>query len=141
MTAWNDVFLGVIAVATLAIAVAQVAVIVVAGRAARRLAQLAEQFERDVKPLFGQLNAIGNDAARAASLATAQVERVDRLFSDVTLRFEQTLNAVQDSVIGPVREGRALLSAFRAAMQAIRDLRQNGRARQGRAEDEDALFI
>lgn len=141
MTAWNDVFLGVIAVATLAIAVAQVAVIVVAGRAARRLAQLAEQFERDVKPLFGQLNAIGHDAARAASLATAQVERVDRLFSDVTLRFEQTLNAVQDSVIGPVREGRALLSAFRAAMQAVRDLRQNGRARQGRAEDEDALFI
>lgn len=141
MTGWNDVFLGVIAVATLAIAVAQVAVIVVAGRAARRLAQLAEQFERDVKPLFGQLNAIGSDAARAASLATAQVERVDRLFSDVTLRFEQTLNAVQDSVIGPVREGRALLSAFRAAMQAIRDLRQNGRARQGRAEDEDALFI
>jgi hypothetical protein len=48
---------------------------------------------------------------------------------------------VQDSVIGPVREGRALLSAFRAAMQAVRDLRQNGRARQGRAEDEDALFI
>ena len=141
MTAWNDVFLGVIAVATLAIAVAQIAVIVVAGRAARRLAQLAEQFERDVKPLFGQLNAIGNDAARAASLATAQVERVDRLFGDVTLRFEQTLNAVQDSVIGPVREGRALLSAFRAAMQAVRELRQNGRARQGRAEDEDALFI
>ena len=141
MTAWNDVFLGVIAVATLAIAVAQIAVIVVAGRAARRLAQLAEQFERDVKPLFGQLNAIGNDAARAASLATAQVERVDRLFSDVTQRFELTLNAVQDSVIGPVREGRALLSAFRAAMQAVRELRQNGRARQGRAEDEDALFI
>ena len=141
MTAWNDVFLGVIAVATLAIAVAQIAVIVVAGRAARRLAQLAEQFERDVKPLFGHLNAIGNDAARAASLAAAQVERVDRLFNDVTVRFEQTLNAVQDTVIGPVREGRALLSAFRAAMQAIRDLRQNGRARQGRAEDEDALFI
>ena len=141
MTAWNDVFLGVIAVATLALAVAQIAVIVVAGRAARRLAQLAEQFERDIKPLFAHLNAIGTDAARAAALAAAQVDRVDRLFGDVTLRVEQTLNAVQDSVIGPVREGRALLSAFRAAMQAIRDLRQNGRARQGRAEDEDALFI
>jgi hypothetical protein len=141
VTPWTDVFLGVIAVATLAIAVAQIAVIVVAGRAVRRVAQLAEQFERDVKPLFGHLNAIGSDAARAASLAAAQVERVDRLFADVTLRFEQTLKAVQDTVIGPVREGRALLSAFRAAMQAIHDLRQNGRARQGRAEDEDALFI
>jgi uncharacterized protein YoxC len=140
VTAWNDVFLGVIAIATLAIAVAQIAVIIVAGRAARRVAQLAEQFERDVKPLFGHLNAIGSDAARAASLAAAQVERVDQLFTDVAQRLEQTLNAVQHTVIGPVREGRAMVSAFRAALQAIRDLRQN-RARQGRAEDEDALFI
>src|SRR6185503_10286134 len=81
VTAWNDIFLGVIAVATLAIAIAQIAVIVVAGRAARRVADLAEQFERDVKPLFGHLNAIGHDAARAAALAAAQVERVDRLFN------------------------------------------------------------
>jgi hypothetical protein len=141
VTIWSNVFLGVIAVATLATAAAQIAVIILAGRAARRVAELADQLERDVKPLFGHLNAIGSDAARAASLTAAQVERVDRLFGDVAVRVEQTMNAVQDTVIGPVREGRALLSAFRAAMQAIRDFRQNGRARQGRAEDEDALFI
>jgi hypothetical protein len=141
VTAWSDVFLGVIAVATLAIAVAQIFVIVLAGRAARRVEEIAEQLERDVKPLFGHLNAIGSDAARAAALATVQVERVDRLFSDVALRVDETLNAVQHSVIGPVREVRALRSAFRAALKAIRDLRQNGRVRHGRAEDEDALFI
>jgi hypothetical protein len=141
VTGWNDVFLGVIAVATLAIAVAQIAVIVVAGRAARRVAQLAEQFERDIKPLFGHLNAIGSDAARAAALAAAQVERADELFTDLAVRVEETLSTVQHTVIGPVREGKAMLSAFRAALQAIRELRQSGRARQGRAEDEDALFI
>jgi hypothetical protein len=141
VTGWSDVFLGVIAVATLAIAIAQIAVIVVAGRAARRVADLAEQFERDVKPLFGHLNAIGHEAARAASLATAQVERVDGLFADVALRFERTLSTVQDTVIGPVREGRALISAFKAAIQAVRELRRNGRPRPGRGEDEDALFI
>jgi hypothetical protein len=141
VTGWNDVFLGVIALATLAIAIAQIAVIVVAGRAVRRVADLAEQFERDVKPLFGHLNAIGRDAARAAALATAQVERVDQVFTDVALRFEKTLSTVQDTVIGPVREGRALISAFKAAMQAVRELRQSGRPRQSRAEDEDALFI
>jgi hypothetical protein len=140
VTGWNDVFLGVIALATLAIAIAQIAVIVVAGRAARRVADLAEQFERDVKPLFGHHNAIGRDAARAAALATAQVERVDQVFTDVALRFEKTLSTVQDTVIGPVREGRALISAFKAAMQAVRELRQSGRP-QSRAEDEDALFI
>jgi hypothetical protein len=141
VTSWSDVFLGVIAAATLLTAIAQIAVIVVASRSARRVAQLAEQFERDMKPVFVHLNAIGRDAARAAALAAAQVERADKLFNDVALRFEHTLHTVQDTVIGPVREGRALISAFRAAMQAIRDLRPNGRARQGRGDDDDALFI
>jgi len=33
------------------------------------------------------------------------------------------------------------LSAFRAAIQAIREIRRSGRTRQGRGDDEDALFI
>jgi hypothetical protein len=138
---WSDVFLGVIAVATLAIAVAQIAVIVTAAAAARRVGELADSFERDVKPLVGHLTAIGRDAARAAQLATAQVERADRLFADVAQRFEQTLAGIEASISAPAREGRALLSAFRAAFEAIRDLRRDGRMRQGRGEDEDALFI
>jgi len=138
---WRDVFLGVIAVATLAIALAQIAVIVAAASAAKRLSQIADTFEREVKPLVGHLNAIGRDAARAAQLATAQVERADKLFGDVAQRFEQTLSAVDASISGPAREGRALLSAFRAAFQALRELRRDGRGRRGRGDDEDALFI
>ena len=141
MIAWRDVFLGVIAVATLAIAVGQIAVMVAAGRMARRVEQLAEQFEHDVRPLFGHLNAIGRDASRAAALATAQVERADKLFGEIATRVEQTLSGVQATIVGPVREGRALMSAFRAAMQAIREIRHRSRTRQGRGDDEDALFI
>jgi len=137
---WRDVFLGVIAVATLAIAIAQIAVIVAAAAAARRVGQLADQFEREVKPLFGHLNAIGRDAARAAQLATAQVERADKLFADLSVRIDDTLNLLQATVIAPAREGRALLSAFRAAVQAVREIR-HARARQARGDDEDALFI
>ena len=140
MIVWRDVFLGVIAVATLAIAIAQIGVIIAAGLMARRLGRMVEQLERDVKPLFGHLNAIGSDASRAVALATAQVERADKLFSEVAVRVEQTLNVVQTSIGGPAREGRAMLAAFRAALQAVRELR-NGRARQGRGDDEDALFI
>jgi len=139
--AWRDVFLGIIALATLSIAVTQIVVIVAAGRAARRLSQIADQFEREVKPLFAHLNAIGRDAARAAQLATAQVERADKLFGDVAVRVEQTLNTVQSSIGGPAREARALLSAFRAAFRAVRELRRNGRGRRGRSDDEDVLFI
>ena len=141
MIAWRDVFLGIIALATLSIAATQIVVIVAAGRAARRLSQIADQFEREVKPLFAHLNAIGRDAARAAQLATAQVERADKLFGDVAVRVEQTLNTVQSSIGGPAREARALLSAFRAAFRAVRELRRNGRLRRGRSDDEDVLFI
>jgi hypothetical protein len=137
----TEVFLGVIAVATLAIALAQIGLAVATGLAVRRVAKLAESLERELKPLFGHLNAIGRDASRAAALATAQVERADKLFSDVALRVDEALNNVQAAVGKPAREGRAILSAFRAAIQAIRDIRQNGRSRQGRPDDEDALFI
>jgi hypothetical protein len=137
---WRDVFLGVIAVATLAIAVAQIAVIVTAAAAVKRAGQLADQFEREVKPLFGHLNAIARDAARAAQLASVQVERADKLFADLSVRLEDTMNLVQASVIAPAREGRALLTAIRAAFQAVKETRQ-ARSRQTRSEDEDALFI
>jgi hypothetical protein len=133
-----EIFLGVIAVATLAIAIAQIGVVVVAALAARRVARLAETMERDLKPIFGHLETIGRDAARAASLATAQVERADQLFADLAVRIEQAMNRVQATMELPAREGRALMSAFRAAFQAIRELRTE-RRRQG--DDEDALFI
>src|SRR5262249_8316697 len=137
----TELFLGIIAVATLAIAIAQIGVIVIAGLAARRVARLTETVERELRPLFTHLEAIGRDASRAAALATAQVERADHLFGDVALRIEQALDSVQSTIETPAREGRALLSAFRAAFQAIREFRHNGRSRQGRGDEEDALFI
>ncbi|OLC75846.1 MAG: hypothetical protein AUH72_19880 [Acidobacteria bacterium 13_1_40CM_4_65_8] len=141
MSTWANLFLGIIAMATLAIAIVQIGVVVAAGRLARRVDTLAQQIERDVKPLFGHLNAIGRDASRAAALATAQVERADKLFADVVMRVELALDSVQSTLGTPAREGRALLSAFKAAFKAIRELRRDARSLQSRAEDEDALFI
>jgi hypothetical protein len=139
VSTWADIFLGIIAVSTLAIAIVQIGVIVAAGRLARRVETLAEQIERDVKPLFGHLNAIGRDASRAAALATLQVERADKLFADVTERVELALDNVQGTLGAPAREARAIFSAFKAVVQAIRDMRRGSRQR--RSEDEDALFI
>jgi hypothetical protein len=137
---WRDVFLGVIAVATLAIAVAQIGVIIAAGLMARRVGRMVDQLERDVKPLFTTMHSIGTDASRAVALATAQVERADKLFAELAVRVDQTLNVVQSSIVAPAREGRAIMGAFRAALQAIRDLRSS-RTGAGRADEEDSLFI
>jgi hypothetical protein len=137
----TEVFLGLIAAASLATALAQICVVVFAGLAARRVARLTQRIEAELKPIFGHLDAIGREAARASALATAQVERVDAMFSDVAVRIDHAIGSLQSSMEAPAREGRAILSAFKAALQAIRDIRQNGRARQGRGDDEDALFI
>jgi hypothetical protein len=140
VSGWSEIFLGVIAVATLAIAIAQIGVMVATTVAIRRMERLADRVEHEFWPLLGHLNSIGRDAARAASLAATQVERADRVFADLAMRVEQSIASLQTSILAPAREGRALVSAFRAAFTAIRDLRHN-RARQGRSEDEDALFI
>jgi hypothetical protein len=141
VTAKTEIFLGVIAVATLAIAIVQIGIIVAAGMLTRRILRLADRVEREITPLFGHLNAIGRDASRAAALATVQVERADRLFSDIAVRIEQTMDVVQSSLRAPVREGRALLGAFLAGLRAVREMRHGARRRQGRTEDEEALFI
>ena len=140
MSVWAEVFLGIIAVSTLITAVMQVGVLIAAGRLARRLAGLLDQAERELRPTFDHVNAIARDASRAVALATAQVERADQVFSDVSKRIEDTLTTVQASLIAPAREGKALLHAFRAAMDVIREARRRARSR-SRGEDEDALFI
>jgi hypothetical protein len=139
VSARAELFFGIIAVATVITSILQVGVLVAAGLLARRLHRAADRAEQELKPIFDHLNSIARDASRAASLATAQVERADRLFADVGVRLENTLAGVQSIVTGPVREGAALLSALRAVVNVVRDLRA---ARTGsRAEDEDALFI
>jgi hypothetical protein len=133
-----NVFLGVIAVATLLIAIVQIGVLVAAGLLARRVARATADLEQQLKPLVKHLDSIGRDASRAAALATAQVERADRLFADVTGRVEHGLDTVQHAFSGPAREGAALWSAFRAAFSALRNPPDGHRSR---ADEDDALFI
>ena len=138
---WSTVFLGIIAVAMLASAIVQVSVLIAAGRITRRLDRIASQVEGEISPLIASLNAIGQDAARAASLATAQVERVDRLFGEAAQRLEATLSIIQTAISAPAREGAALMVGFRAAVEALRRSITSRSSRSRSGDDEDALFI
>jgi hypothetical protein len=137
VSVWGEVFLGVIAVATLAMAIVLVSAVIAAGRLARRLGRLGDQLEAELKPIFDSLNAIGQEASRAAALTSAQVERVDRLFADVAARVDESVQGAFTAMSAPAREGRAILSALTAFARAMRDVK--GRRRS--ADDEDALFI
>lgn len=141
MSGWSEVFLGIIAVATLATAVMQIAVLIAAGMLTKRIGRLADQVERELSPLLASLNAIGKDAARAANLATAQVERVDKLFGEVALKLEDTLGVIQTAISAPAREGAALMVGFRAVLDSLRRGTVSRPTRTRSSDDEDALFI
>ena len=137
----NDLFLGIIAVSVLMMAVVQVAVVVLALRASERINRLTSQFEQEIRPVVANLQTITADAARATAVAATQVERADKLFADLAARLDQTLAAVQNSVLGATRGGGAWLAGLKAALAVLRDLRQSPRTRSTSVEEEDALFI
>lgn len=141
MSFWAEVFLGVIALATFTMAAIQVGVIVYGWSVARRVNRLLTQVEHEMKPLAESLTAIARDAARISSLAVGQVERVDRLVTDLTTRLEQTATTVQNAILKPLRDGAAIMSGVKAAIDVVRELTGRTASSRTRAEEEDALFI
>jgi hypothetical protein len=137
---WSDVFLGVIALATLIMAFIQVGAILFAARLGRQVQQLVTTVQQDLRPLIARANGIAEEASKTATLATAQAQKIDRLLTDLTRRVDETSAIVQQAIIAPAREGLALVAALRAGFAALRSMR-DARARSGGVEDEDALFI
>ena len=138
---WSEVFLGVIAFATLTMAIIQVLMVVYGWNVARRLERSLSEVEQQMKPLAESLNSIARDAAGISSLASGQVERLDRLVYDVTSRIEHTASTVQDTILRPLRDGAALMSGVKAAIELFRELNRRPADGRGRPDDEDALFI
>jgi hypothetical protein len=136
----TNVWLGIIAVAVLVMAVIQVAAIVFAMSAARRIGQVADRLEQNLNPVVTNLQTITSEAARMTTLAAAQVERADRMFADLTRRAEHLMAAVP-TLLGPAGKGLAFLNGIKAALAAIHELRRSSRRGAAHPDDEDALFI
>ena len=138
---WSDVFLGVIAVATLIMALVQIGAIIAALRLARQAQEAIASVQRDIRPLVVKAHAIAEEASRTVALATAQAQKVDRVVTDLARRVEETAALLQDAIVRPAREGMAVVAAIKAGLGALRGLRdlhpRNGR----HADEEDPLFI
>lgn len=138
MTDWSPVLLGVMAIALVVMAVVQTLAALAALKMARHTATVLEDLKRDIRPLIEKAHKVSDEAARVASMASAQMERVDRILSSTAERIDDTISAVQGALLEPVRHGAAALAAVRAAMAAVRGLRERG----GHArEEEEALFV
>ncbi|MYI76075.1 MAG: hypothetical protein F4057_12510 [Acidobacteria bacterium] len=137
----STLFMGVIAVAVLALAVTQVATLLYGLRVVRRLDRMADQVEKDIMPVIDRVNAISGDITRATSLAVAQIERADQLFARFAVRAERLMTVGEDAVMEPVRRSAAIIQALRAALESLR--RNPGKAAEKAPADEEqeALFI
>lgn len=154
MTDWDGLYLGVIAAATLLMALIQVGAVIVAARIARRAGdtlahaqqaiasaqQTLTSVREEVRPLIAKAQAIADDTSRAASLTSAQLTKVDRLVSDLSQRIDETSLIVQQAILTPAREGLAVMAALRAGLAALRS-GGDWRRRTSRSEEEDPLFI
>lgn len=141
MSEWSGIFLGIIAVATLMMALIQIGVIIAVLRIARQAQDVLTSVQREVKPLLAKAGEIADEASRTATLATAQVQKVDKLVTDLTRRVDETSALVQHAIVTPAREGIAIMAAIKAAVSAFRGL-GDFRGRPGRhGEGDDALFI
>ena len=132
--------LGVIAASVLVMALIQVGAIIFAVRLARRLEAIVGRVERDLQPAIERLTSMSGEASRAATLAAAQVERVDRALDDLSRRADRTVANVQRALTRPQREGAAVVAGVRGFVSSLRDQRRARRAAAGFDED-DALFI
>jgi outer membrane murein-binding lipoprotein Lpp len=91
VSATGEFLLGIIALSVLVMAVVQVGAIFAGIRLAKRVDQLAVQLDQEIKPLIANLTALSSEAARAASLAAKQAERLDRVFGELVYRVDETL--------------------------------------------------
>lgn len=137
---WSQVFLGIIAVATLIMALVQIGAIVALIRALGQAQRTLGTVQREIRPLVEKANAIAEEAGRTAALATAQAQKIDVLVTDLSRRVDTTAAIVQDAIVTPAREGAAIVSALKASLGVLRGFRDT-RPRASRQEEEDPLFI
>jgi hypothetical protein len=150
----SELFLGVIAGATAIMALLQIGGAIVAarlGRDAREALSSAQQtlasaqqtmtsVHEEIRPLLARASAVADEASRTTALASAQMQKVDRLVTDLARRIDETAAVVQHAIVTPAREGLAVVAAVKAGLGALRGLGEL-RKPAGRTEEEESLFI
>lgn len=140
MNEWAGVFLAVMAVSLAVMAAIQIGLIVIGIKVAKQVTAATSQLHQEIRPLIEKANAIADDAARATALATIQVERVDQFMATTASRLDSTLGIIQNVASGPVGQGAAAISAFKAVMGVVRDWKIR-RRRASHHDEDDALFV
>ena len=143
MTDWQAVWLGVIAIAVSLMALIQIVVLIGLARLAFQAVAGVRDLRKEIRPLIDKVNRIADDVNRISGIAVAQAERVQTLMNDTASRIDDTLGAARRVVMGPIRQGSAVMAAVRAIFSSLRGTKA-GPARPSHHphhDDEDPLFV
>jgi len=120
--------------------------VIVAARTVRRVGDRLGQLEETIRPIVANVQRISDDAARATAVASAQVERAEQIMDDVVRRVDETMSAVQETILGPARSGWAVVQTLRDVLGAFFDRgprrsRSRSPGPSPSAAEDDASFI
>jgi hypothetical protein len=116
----NDVYLGVIAAATLVMALVQIGVLIAGIIAVKRMREVLVRVEESAKPVLAHVDDLVVDATESIAAVRAQLDRVERQTMHVLTRTDEAVQRVQTYLVAPAREGIALAAGARALVGAFR---------------------
>ena len=124
----STLLLGMIAFATVVMALVQVGIVWYAVRLAGRINRLIDTVEEELKPTLSRVNSMSDDLARVTVLASEQSERLNKLLGSVSRQIDNIVNLTQASFLSPARQGGVLFIAIRAALAALRSTAESSRS-------------
>jgi hypothetical protein len=116
----SNVFLGVIAVASLVQAMFVIALALAGRRLFAKLEELQERVDQQLDPVLGQVAKIARNVADVSETVVAQGQRVDAFVAETTDRLRETTDYVQRAVVkgaAPLVQIGALWSGIRRAFE------------------------
>jgi sugar-specific transcriptional regulator TrmB len=140
-------FLGVIALSSLVQAAFLIGLALSARRLGRRVEEIQQRVDRDLRPTLESLSRISRNLAEVSDTAVIQARRVDELIADTVEKIEETTSMVRSFVVRPlgplsdilaflrgVRRGVEVYSQFKGHDSAVRGTRR-------RYTEDEHLFI
>jgi hypothetical protein len=148
MGTWGVVFLGIIAVGSLVQAAFLVGLVLQGQRLGRRLGELQDRIDREIRPSLENLSRVSRNLAEVSDLAVLQVRRFDGLLADTVEKVEETTTLLRRVILrplGPLVDVAAFLKGIRRGIEVYQQLRgfdrhEGGVSRRYDADDEH-LFI
>ena len=147
MNGWVVVFLGILALSSLAQTLFLIVLALESRRAAARVSELQQRVEKDLRPSLESLARISKNMAELSELGVLQARRIDAALADALDKFEDTAEQLRKFVVkplAPLAEILAILKGVRRGLAVYNQLRgfDGGTRGQARSYAEDEhLFI